>query len=232
MHGQPHIKNVPHYCSFMTIILLMQLLTDYQCCLTKSMNMWKWLFELNTRMKYNHVFWLNSALTVAGSWNTLYSPFVSLLTHEAHRKTDNVYGRILFSELQYSGAFFSSKVFQSIFGPRPPWCQGFKIVDILQGGDVNPMPNPKLGGTCPVSRSKPVQHEHPYQHVQWSPVEINLHFGGSNLLNFFHHKAAGSWFLQLAGKLLLDYVASYPRRLHSSKQPLWEPQISECSQHM
>jgi hypothetical protein len=64
-------STVPHYCSFMTVILLMQLPTDYQCCLTSSLNIWKWLFELNTRMKYNNFFWFNSTLTVIGRWNTL-----------------------------------------------------------------------------------------------------------------------------------------------------------------
>jgi hypothetical protein len=37
--------------------------------------------------------------------------FVSLLTNQAHRKTDNVYGRILFSELHYSGIFFLLRCF-------------------------------------------------------------------------------------------------------------------------
>jgi hypothetical protein len=96
---------------------------------------------------------------------------------------------------------FSPKVCWPTSGPWPLWCQGFKIVDILQGGDVNPTPNPKPGGPCPVSRSKSVQHECPYQHTQWSLVEIYLHFGGTSFLSFFHHNAGGSWFLQLVRKL-------------------------------
>jgi hypothetical protein len=73
----------------------------------------------------------------------------------------------------------------------------------------------------------------PYQHLQWSLVEIYLYFGGTNFLNFFHHEAGDSWFLQHGGKLVLDYVASHPRTLYSSLQLLQqEPQISECSQNM
>jgi hypothetical protein len=118
------------------------------------------------------------------------------------------------STSMHIGVFFSSKVLQPIFGPwPPPWCQGFKMVNILQGGDVNPKPNSKPGGPCPVSHSKSVQHECPYQHVQCSLVEIYLYFGGTNFLDFFHHKAGGSCFLRLAGKLLLDYMASHPRGL-------------------
>jgi len=94
------------------------------------------------------------------------------------------------------------------------------------------MPNSKTGGPCPVSHSKSVQQECPYQHVQCSLVEIYLHFGGTNFLDFFHHKAGGSWFLQLVGKLLLDYIASHPRGLYSLEQLMREPQILECTQHM
>jgi len=129
------------------------------------------------------------------------------------------------STRMYIGVFFSSKVLQPIFGPwPPPWCQGFKIVNILRGGDVNPTPNSKPGGPCPVSHSKSVQHECPYQHVQCSLVEIYLHFGGTNFLDFFHYKAGGSWSLQLVGKLLLDYIASHPRGLYSLEQLMREPQ--------
>lgn len=156
---------------------------------------------------------------------------VSLL-YQAHRKTDMSMEEYCFLSCNTVESSFSSKVLRPIFGPWPLWRQGFETVEFLQGEDVNPMPNPKPRGSFTVSHSKSVQHVRPYQHLQWSLVEIYLYFGGTNFFNFFHHETGGSWFLHHAGKLLLYYVASHPRRLYSSQRLMREPQISECSQHM
>jgi hypothetical protein len=66
-----------------------------------------------------------------------------------------------------SSSSSSSMALQPIFGPWPPGCQDFETVEFLQGEDINPTPNLKPGGPCPVSRSKPVQHEWPYQQLGW-----------------------------------------------------------------